>query len=183
MMTVLLIEDDTSFRTTLAAALRRRGCEVAQAATSEEALARSAEDADAAVTFSPEGIVLDMRLGQENGMTLIPQLKARYPQARLVVLTGYGSIPNAIEAVRIGADDYLLKPASGDQVLDALRGHAANTSPRPAASDLPSLARLEWEHIQRVLSDCHGNISHAAEALGIDRRTLQRKLAKMPPEL
>ncbi len=182
MMTVLLIEDDTSFRITLAAALRRRGCEVAQAATGGEALTMPAKDYGSEASFAPEGIVLDMRLGQESGMALIPQLKARYPQARLVVLTGYGSIPNAIEAVRLGADDYLLKPASGDQVLDALRGHAANASPRPAASDLPSLARLEWEHIQRVLSECQGNISHTAEALGIDRRTLQRKLAKMPPE-
>jgi two-component system response regulator RegA len=113
-------------------------------------------------------------------MTLIPTLRQKLPQARLIVLTGYGSIPGALEAVRLGADDYLLKPASADQVLAALQGHAT-TSPRPSANDTPSLARLEWEHIQRVLHDCGGNISHAAEALGIDRRTLQRKLVKMPP--
>src|SRR5690606_29057084 len=104
MMTVLLIDDDTSFRITLAAALRRRGCEVAQAATGGEALTMPAMDCGPEASFAPEGIVLDMRLGQESGMALIPQLKARYPQARLVVLTGYGSIPNAIEAVRLGAD-------------------------------------------------------------------------------
>lgn len=175
MMTVLLIEDDTSFRTTLASALKRRGCAVFQAASAEETAALPEGT-------SPEGIVLDMRLGQQNGMALIPQLKKRHPRSRLVVLTGYGSIPNAIEALRLGADDYLLKPASGDQVLDALLGRDAN-SPRPPASGLPSLARLEWEHIQRVLGECQGNISRTAEALGIDRRTLQRKLAKMPPEV
>lgn len=176
MMTVLLIEDDESFRTTLALALRRRGCEVLQAANGPAALETILSGA------SPSGIVLDMRLGQENGMALIAGLRRHLPCTRLIVLTGYGSIPNAIEAVRLGADDYLLKPASADQVLAALQGQAT-ASPRPAASDLPSLARLEWEHIQRVLSDCHGNISHAAEALGIDRRTLQRKLGKQPPEM
>lgn len=174
MTSVLLIEDDESFRTTLAMALTRRGCEVTQASHAQEALDYLS------APRSVEGIVLDMRLGQDNGMALIPELRRLLPTARLIVLTGYGSIPNAIEAVRLGADDYLLKPASADQVLAALRGQAA-TSPRPAASDLPSLARLEWEHIQRVLNDCHGNISHAAEALGIDRRTLQRKLGKLPP--
>jgi len=87
-----------------------------------------------------------------------------------------------MEAVRLGADDYLLKPASADQILAALKGTTPPSS-RPAATDLPSLARLEWEHIQRVLHDCGGNISHAADALGIDRRTLQRKLGKMPPEV
>ncbi len=176
MMTVLLIEDDESFRITLALALRRRGCEVLQATNGPAALETLRSVA------APSGIVLDMRLGQENGMSLIAELCRLAPQTRLIVLTGYGSIPNAIEAVRLGADDYLLKPASADQVLAALQGHST-TSPRPAASDLPTLARLEWEHIQRVLSDSHGNISHAAEALGIDRRTLQRKLGKQPPEM
>ena len=123
-----------------------------------------------------------MRLGRDNGIDLIAQLKRDLPAARLIVLTGYGSIPSAMEAVRLGADDYLLKPASADQILTALKGKLP-PSARPAATDLPSLARLEWEHIQRVLHDCAGNISHAADALGIDRRTLQRKLGKMPPEV
>jgi two-component system response regulator RegA len=174
-MNVLLIEDDEGFRATLALALRRRGCDVLQAAGKHEALGH-------AEAGGIDGIVLDMRLGAVDGMTLIPALRQHLPQARLIVLTGYGSIPGALEAVRLGADDYLLKPASADQVLAALQGHAT-TSPRPSANDTPSLARLEWEHIQRVLHDCGGNISHAAEALGIDRRTLQRKLGKMPPEV
>lgn len=174
-MNVLLIEDDESFRATLALALTRRGCDVLQAAGQHEALGYAdASDLD--------GIVLDMRLGAVDGMSLISQLRQRQPLARLIVLTGYGSIPGALEAVRLGADDYLLKPASADQVLATLQGKA-HASPRPTGTDLPSLARLEWEHIQRVLHDCGGNISHAAEALGIDRRTLQRKLGKMPPEL
>lgn len=174
MMRVLLIEDDESFRTTLGMALTRRGCTVAHAGSAHTALAESE-------SFQPQGIVLDMRLGASNGMVLIPEIRKLLPNARLIVLTGYGSIPSALEAVRLGADDYLLKPASADQVHAALQGTAASAT-RPASSDLPSLARLEWEHIQRVLSDCGGNISHAAEALGIDRRTLQRKLGKMPPK-
>lgn len=173
-MNVLLIEDDEGFRTTLALALKRRGCQVQQAAGRHEALGL-------AEAGEIEGIVLDMRLGGVDGASLIPHLRRHLPSARLVVLTGYGSIPGAIEAVRLGADDYLLKPASADQVLAALQGRATST-PRPAAAEMPSLARLEWEHIQRVLHECGGNVSHTAEALGIDRRTLQRKLAKMPPE-
>lgn len=172
-MKVLLIEDDDGFRMVLSLALRRRNCEVIEAAGKHEALGL----ADAG---GIDAIVLDMRLGAVDGMTLIPTLRQKLPQAKLIVLTGYGSIPSALEAVRRGADDYLLKPASVDQVLAALKGRS-NTSLRPAASETPSLARLEWEHIQRVLHDCDGNISHTAEALGIDRRTLQRKLAKMPP--
>ena len=172
-MQVLLIEDDESFRTTLALALKRRGCEVSQAANAAAAWT-------AARAAKPQGIVLDMRLGSSHGMALIPELRQLLPQVRLIVLTGYGSIPSALEAVRLGADDYLLKPASADQVLAALHGQGVS-SVRPEASDLPSLARLEWEHIQRVLHDCGGNISHAAAALGIDRRTLQRKLGKQPP--
>lgn len=174
-MNVLLIEDDDGFRATLALALRRRGCVVLQAAGKHEAFGL-------VESGGIDAIVLDMRLGAVDGMSLIPRLRQKLPQVRLIVLTGYGSIPSALEAVRLGADDYLLKPASADQVLAALQGRAS-ASPRPSANDVPSLARLEWEHIQRVLHDCDGNISHTAEALGIDRRTLQRKLAKMPPEM
>jgi len=173
-MNVLIIEDDEGFRTTLALALKRRGCDVLQAASKYEALGMAENEII-------DGIVLDMRLGAVDGMLLIPELLRHQPQARLIILTGYGSIPSALEAVRLGAHDYLLKPASADQVLAALKGLSA-ASPRPAVSDMPSLARLEWEHIQRVLHEHGGNISHTAEALGIDRRTLQRKLSKMPPE-
>ena len=174
MTRLLLIEDDVSFRETLAFALKRRGCEVVQAGDSAGALAIVPEEG------SLDGILLDMRLGREDGMPLIPELKRRFPLARLIVLTGYGSIPGAMEAVRVGADDYLLKPVGADQIVAAFSGNAT-IAPLSFAGDLPSLARVEWEHIQRVLQDCGGNVSHAAEALGIDRRTLQRKLTKLPP--
>jgi len=170
-MRVLLIEDDESFRTTLAMALKRRGCEVWQGANPGEALRLAGE-------VSPEGIVLDLRLSSRSGMPLIPDLRERLPNARIVILTGYGNIPNALEAAKLGADDYLLKPASADQVLQALHGKDSSVG----LGEVPSLARLEWEHIQRVLHDLDGNVSRTAEALGIDRRTLQRKLAKLPPE-
>jgi two-component system response regulator RegA len=127
-----------------------------------------------------DGILLDMRLGNEDGLSLIPELKRRFPVSRLIVLTGYGSIPGAMEAVRLGADDYLLKPVGVDRIVAAFSGRE-KIAPLSFTGELPSLARVEWEHIQRVLSDCGGNVSHAAEALGIDRRTLQRKLSKIPP--
>jgi two-component system, response regulator RegA len=173
-MNVLIIEDDDSFRATLALALKRRGCTVLQSTDRQEALCHAANE-------EIDGVLLDMRLGALDGMALLPVLRQKLPRARIIILTGYGSIPGALKAVRLGVDDYLLKPASADQIHAALLGKATPTL-RPAASDLPSLARLEWEHIQRVLHEFGGNISHAAEALGIDRRTLQRKLGKLPPE-
>jgi two-component system, response regulator RegA len=173
-MKLLLIEDDVSFRETLAYALKRRGCEILQAGDGAEALTVPAKGE------ALDGILLDMRLGSEDGMSLIPELKRRFPLSRLIVLTGYGSIPGAMEAVRLGADDYLLKPVGVDRIVAAFAG-GEKIAPLSFVEDLPSLARVEWEHIQRVLSDCGGNVSHAAEALGIDRRTLQRKLSKLPP--
>jgi two-component system response regulator RegA len=114
-----------------------------------------------------------------SGLTLIPPLRQLHPQARLIVLTGYGSIANALQAIRLGADDYLTKPADADQLASALRGQLGASSVRPPS--VPSLDRLEWEHIHRVLADTQGNISESARLLGIDRRSLQRKLAKFPP--
>lgn len=172
-MKVLLIEDDEAFRSTLAFALKRRGISVLESSDSRGALALSDESID--------GIVLDMRLGPESGADAIEGLRRLWPGARLVILTGYGSIPEALHTMRLGADDYLLKSAGADQILDALKGSTA-APPGPSPAPLPSLARLEWEHIQRVLHECGGNVSRTAEVLGIDRRTLQRKLAKLPPE-
>lgn len=98
------------------------------------------------------------------------------------MLTGYGSIATALQAVRLGAADYLTKPADADQILAALQGSPRPPANSPDAPDTtPSLDRVEWEHMQRVLHDCGGNISQAARALGLDRRSLQRKLAKYPP--
>jgi len=172
-MKVLLIEDDEAFRSTLAFALKRRGISVLESSDSPAALALAEESID--------GIVLDMRLGPESGADAIEALRRFWPGARIVILTGYGSIPEALHTMRLGADDYLLKSAGADQILDALKGRP-DSSPHPSPAPLPSLARLEWEHIQRVLHECGGNVSRTAEVLGIDRRTLQRKLAKLPPE-
>lgn len=172
-MNVILIEDDEAFRTTLAFALKRRGVRVLEASHANAAMAF---DEDAI-----EGIVLDMRLGGESGADSIKALREHWPSARLLILTGYGSIPEALHTMRLGADDYLLKSAGADQILEALRGNSHGTT-RSAPAPVPSLARLEWEHIQRVLHECGGNVSRTAEVLGIDRRTLQRKLAKLPPE-
>jgi two-component system response regulator RegA len=112
-----------------------------------------------------------------SGLSLIAPLRERMPQARVIVLTGYGSITSAVEALRAGAHDYLSKPVDADEVITALTSDAA----RPAPESAPSLARAEWEHIQRILADCQHNISETARRLGITRRTLQLKLKKYPP--
>ncbi len=172
-MKVLLIEDDEAFRSTLAFALKRRGIFVLESPDSRGALKLAEESID--------GIVLDMRLGSDSGADAIEALRRAWPAARLVILTGYGSIPEALHTMRLGADDYLLKSAGADQIIDALKGRS-DAALRLSPATLPSLARLEWEHIQRVLHEYEGNVSRTAEVLGIDRRTLQRKLAKLPPE-
>lgn len=168
--TILLVDDDDAFRGRLAQAMERRGLEVLQAATADAAVALLAE-------HCPTDAVLDLRMPGAPGSTIIPMLLERNPDARMVVLTGYGSIPAATEAIRTGARDFLTKPADADQILAALDG-------QPAALDLddvPTLDQVEWDHIQRVLAETNNNISAAARLLGIDRRSLQRKLAKYSP--
>jgi two-component system, response regulator RegA len=172
---VLLVDDDEVFVHVLGRALAARGFEVASARDSSDALARCAD-------FQPRFIVLDLKLGSESGLALIPRLTAARPGARILLLTGYASIATAVEAIKRGAHDYLAKPVDADQVVQALLGQSsaqAGTSEQlPDAP--PPLKRLEWEHIQRVLAECDGNISEAARRLGLHRRTLQRKLAKRP---
>lgn len=168
--TLLLVEDDETLRRRLARALRDRGLVVTEAGSAEEALARARTD-------SPELAVVDLRLPGASGLELVRELVAVDPATTVVVLTGYGSIATALEAVRLGARHYLTKPADADQVLAALDGQPPGSSPQ---MDVPSLARVEWEHIQRVLQDCNGNVSRAARLLGLHRRSLQRKLLKYP---
>ncbi len=170
--TILLVDDDEVFRERMARALRERGHPVVTAGDHAAALA-------AAAAQKPAFAVLDLRMPGPSGLTLIAPLLAISPEARLVVLTGYGSITSAVEALRAGAHDYLSKPVDADQVLAALTGEPAH----PAEPAAPSLARAEWEHIQRVLADCGQNISEAARRLGITRRTLQLKLKKYPPRV
>lgn len=176
---LLLTDDDAPFRTRLAAALRARGCEVVEAAGVTEAI-RLAE------AESPEMALVDLRLPDGGGLELVQRLRTIDGATRIVVLTGYGSIATALEAIRLGAIHYLTKPAAPDEILAAFNRAESGASNRlePLDDELttPTLARTEWEHIHRVLTDCDGNISEAARRLGIHRRSLQRKLAKFPAE-
>ena len=172
---VLLVDDDAVFVQVLTRALGARGFEVAGAHNGNEALIRCAD-------FQPRFIVLDLKLGAERGLALIPRLIVARPGVRILLLTGYASIATAVEAIKRGAHDYLAKPVDADQVVQALLGpsSAQTTAPEQLPDAPPPLKRLEWEHIQRVLAECDGNISEAARRLGLHRRTLQRKLAKRP---
>ena len=171
---LLIIDDDEPFRGRLGRAMEKRGYAVRLAGSFREGL-------EMAALQPPRYAVVDLRLGDGNGLELVDEMRKVAPTSRMVILTGYGSIPEALHTMRLGADDYLLKSAGADQILEALRGNSQGTT-RSAPAPVPSLARLEWEHIQRVLHECGGNVSRTAEVLGIDRRTLQRKLAKLPPE-
>jgi two-component system response regulator RegA len=170
---LLLVDDDAVYRERLAKAITARGYEV-----------RIAADAEAAVTLaegdSPELAVLDLRMPGESGLDLLRRLKAIDPTTRVLMLTGYGSIATAMEAVRLGAVNYLTKPADVDDILAAFNpeGQAVEAG---ADVETPSLARVEWEHIQRVLNDCEGNLSEAARRLSMHRRSLQRKAARRRP--
>jgi two-component system response regulator RegA len=172
---ILVVDDDRVLRERLARALVERGYDVCTAADYDAALAVARED-------PPELAVVDLRMPGGDGIELVRVLKQLDESTRIVVLTGYGSIATALEAVRRGATHYLQKPADADEILTAL-GREASDQPDAARDDYltPSLARAEWEHINRVLADCAGNISEAARRLGIHRRSLQRKLQKRPP--
>jgi len=168
---VLLVEDDERFRERLGRALTARGCDVRAVASVDEALA-------AARLESPELAVVDLKLPVGSGLDVVRGLHAIDPTTRIVVLTGYGSIATALESVKLGATHYLTKPVDADQVLAAFEGR--EVTQEPPTVGVPSLARVEWEHIQRILNDCDGNVSQAARLLGIHRRSLQRKLSKFP---
>jgi two-component system response regulator RegA len=171
-LTLLLVDDDEVLRERLGRALRERGFEVTTAASGEAAIAIARRDA-------PEFAVVDLRMPGASGIEVLDALRAIDPATRVLMLTGYGSITTAVEATRRGAVGYLSKPADADEVVAALTGRAAAED--KVDIDTPSLARTEWEHIQRVLTDCAGNISETARRLGIHRRSLQRKLHKYPP--
>jgi two-component system response regulator RegA len=176
----LVVDDDVAFRARLVKALCARGYRAAGAGTVNEAL-------DVARELRPDAAIVDLKMpGGRSGLDLVAELSARHPGVQTVVLTGYGSIATAVEAVRKGAVNYLSKPADTDQILAAFEpevegGGGGGNSHNEAAEGTPSLARVEWEHIQRILTDCDGNISLAARKLGIHRRSLQRKLSKLPP--
>ena len=173
--TIILVDDEELFRERLAKAFSQRGFTVFTAGNFEEALRIIGEQ-------SPELGVFDLKMPGRSGLELIAAARETNPDMQIVVLTGYGSIATATEAVRLGALYYLPKPADVDDILGAF-----SRNPNLALEvdqdefSAPSLARAEWEHINRVLTDCDGNISLAAKKLDLHRRTLQRKLQKYPP--
>lgn len=173
MNTILIIDDDDVFRDTLARAFARRGLSALQAGDADTALQQLRE-------HLPESCVLDLRLAGESGLQLLPQLLALRPTLQVVVLTGYASIATAVEAVKRGAVNYLAKPADADEILAAFDNGRNPGSTGPSPAQPMSVERLEWEHIQKVLAGHGGNISETARALGMHRRTLQRKLQKRP---
>ena len=173
---ILVVDDEALFRERLGRAFAKREYQVFLAANYDEAMILIQEK-------KPDMAVVDMKMPGKSGLELIKDGLAVQPDLQIVVLTGYGSIATATEAVRLGALSYLPKPADVDDILKAFAQNAALEIPE-AEEDFqaPSLARMEWEHINRVLHDCKGNISAAAKRLGLHRRTLQRKLNKFPPD-
>ena len=170
---LLLADDDNSFRQRLAVTLGRRGFEVRAAASQAEAreLMRS---------FVPDYAVLDLRLGDGNGLDLVSELRALHPHTRVVILTGYGNLATAVAAVKEGATDYLAKPVDPEDLITALLAQAGER-PLPPAEPM-SADRVRWEHIQRVYELCDHNVSETARRLGMHRRTLARKLEKRQVE-
>ncbi|MFO0635231.1 MAG: response regulator [Nannocystaceae bacterium] len=171
---ILLVDDDERFRERLARALEQRGHAVATAAGRDEALA-------IARAQPIERAIVDLRMPGAHGLRVLRDLLELHPDAAVVILTGYFSIATTVEAIRGGARDYLVKPCDADRILTAFErepGESSDTEALPL--ETPSLARVEWEHIERVLRECGGNVSKAARVLGIHRRTLQYKLSKYP---
>jgi two-component system response regulator RegA len=170
---LLLVDDDKPFVTRLARAMESRGFDVRMAESVAEGVAMVRRAA-------PAFAVVDLRLGDGNGLDVIEALHATRPEARAVVLTGYGNIATAVTAVKLGAIDYLAKPADADAVYGALVG---DTDSRTVLPDNPMSAdRVRWEHIQRVYELCNRNVSETARRLNMHRRTLQRILAKRAPK-
>ncbi len=173
---ILIVDDDEILRSRLERSFQKRGLTVYTAGDRDEALLVGRD-------YQPDLAVLDLKMPDLNGMHLLKDLLKVSPGTRAVILTGYGSIANAVEAIKLGAVNYVTKPADADQVLAAFEGAppAEFAENDELERNPPSLAAAQWEHIQRVLNDCEGNISEAARRLDIPRRTLQRKLKKMAP--
>lgn len=173
MAKILVIDDDETFNAVLTRALNRRGLDAEGACNASAALALAQDK-------RPGRVVLDLNLAGSSGLALIEPLLAINPECRIVVLTGYASIATAVDAIKLGAVQYLAKPVDVEAILTAFEaGDRPSTEEAPNAEPL-SVSRLEWEHIQRVLHENGGNISETARALKMHRRTLQRKLAKRP---
>ena len=170
--TVLVIDDEDIFRDRLVKALVARGFDATGHGDPEAALVAASRE-------SPECAVVDLRMPRLSGLHVVRQLHALHPTTRIVVLTGYGSIATALDAVRSGAVHHLTKPAGLDEIVAAF-DHDGTPAEAPPAASIPSLERVEWEHVERVLTQCSGNITQAATLLGLHRRSLQPKLSKRP---
>jgi two-component system response regulator RegA len=165
---LLIVDDDPSFRERLVRAMRDRGYEATGVADHAAAVAFAREE-------SPELALVDLHLPGESGLEVVRDLKALDSSTVVVVLTGYGSIATAVQSIKLGATGYLTKPADADQIVAAFDGTQPSEDVQAS-----TLARVEWEHIQRILADAGGNVSQAARILGLHRRSLQRKLSKRP---
>ncbi|HEY9033758.1 MAG TPA: response regulator [Pseudomonadales bacterium] len=180
-LAIVILEDDEALRFVLQRALQRAGHQVTALADSDALLAWLAGPAVADL------VLMDLKLQQQTSLGLLGQVRQQLPQACIVMMTAYASIATTVEAIKLGADDYLPKPVSAEEILQRyrqLQGDSGNsseaaTTAAPAATPL-SPKRLEWEHIQQVLQQNHGNISETARQLNMHRRTLQRKLQKKP---
>ena len=169
---LLLVDDDETFTRVMARAMSRRGLRVSVANCADEGLALAKADL-------PDYAVLDLKMDGDSGLVLLPKLLELDAEMEVLILTGYSSITTAVEAIKRGASNYLCKPADADDVLAALLSDRADLATLVAENPM-SVDRLQWEHIQRVLAEHDGNISATARALGMHRRTLQRKLQKRP---
>ncbi|TMP49208.1 MULTISPECIES: response regulator transcription factor [unclassified Pseudoalteromonas] len=174
-MKLLIIEDDENLASTLARRFTKQGFTCSLAHNAEQALQHI-------TTFEASHFLVDLKLGDDNGLALIKPLREQLPSARIVLLTGFASIASAVEAIRLGADDYLPKPVDFNSLLKTILGDAeVNLSLEESKPNkIMSPERLEWEHIQHVLHSNDGNISETARQLNMHRRTLQRKLQKKP---
>jgi two-component system, response regulator RegA len=170
--TLLLVDDDNIFVGVLAEALEARGYAVRVAHDVPQGLALAGVE-------SPEYAVVDLKMPGPSGLELVKKLKELDENTRIVILTGYASVATAVEAIKLGAVHYIAKPADADEILAAFAREEGDATV-PVGTKPISVARLEWEHIQKVLTECNGNISETARRLGMHRRTLQRKLGKRP---
>ncbi|WP_315836114.1 ActR/PrrA/RegA family redox response regulator transcription factor [Bradyrhizobium prioriisuperbiae] len=169
---LLIVEDDKAFNERLSRAMEGRGFTVTSVETVAEGLAHIGQTA-------PAFAVVDLRLGDGNGLDVVSALKRQRPDARAIVLTGYGNIATAVTAVKMGAVDYLSKPADADDVVAALLASSSDKVEPP--QNPMSADRVRWEHIQRIYEMCNRNVSETARRLNMHRRTLQRILAKRAP--
>jgi len=169
---LLLVDDDEVFCSVLSKALVKRSFDVQVAHNVVDALKEAKQSL-------PEYAVIDLNMPGPSGLTLVEKLKKLDPHTMIVILTGYASIATAVEAIKLGAIHYLAKPADADEIVASFHREKGDSS-MPIAANPMSVNRLEWEHIQRILAECNGNISETARRLGMHRRTLQRKLKKRP---